>query len=95
MSNFICEHCGTPILEGEGGHYITGCVHYPDYIAPLSEEEDEELRKETRYGFPAKIYPGNKYGDYMNICIHCEKQFVGYKNDPNCGDHPTADKEKP
>lgn len=29
MSNFRCEHCGTDILEGLGGQYITECEHYP------------------------------------------------------------------
>lgn len=29
MSNFICDKCGTYINEGNGGHYITGCEHYP------------------------------------------------------------------
>ena len=29
MSNFYCEHCGTAILEGKGGYYVTGCEHYP------------------------------------------------------------------
>jgi|SRR5580765_2546198 len=29
MSNFNCQKCGKPILEDEGGKYITGCEHYP------------------------------------------------------------------
>jgi len=29
MSHFLCEVCGKEILEGPGGHYITGCEHYP------------------------------------------------------------------
>jgi len=29
MSNFICEKCGKEIVEGDDGHYITGCEHYP------------------------------------------------------------------
>lgn len=29
MSNFRCEVCNTDILEGPGGHYVTGCPHYP------------------------------------------------------------------
>ena len=29
MSNFNCPECGTPIIEGENGHYITWCEHYP------------------------------------------------------------------
>lgn len=28
MSNFICEHCGTSIIDSPKG-YITGCEHYP------------------------------------------------------------------
>ena len=27
MSNFLCEHCGTEIIDSEQG-YITGCEHY-------------------------------------------------------------------
>jgi len=29
MSNFNCDICGLPILEGDNGEYITGCTHYP------------------------------------------------------------------
>jgi len=29
MSNFNCHICGSPILEGDDGEYITGCSHYP------------------------------------------------------------------
>jgi len=29
MSNFKCEKCGTDILEGYGGRYVTSCQHYP------------------------------------------------------------------
>ena len=28
MSNFTCEHCGTPIIDSAQG-YATGCDHYP------------------------------------------------------------------
>ena len=38
MSNFYCEHCGKPILEGKGGSYVTGCEHYP------TEEREPEQR---------------------------------------------------
>lgn len=43
MSNFYCEHCGTAILEGEDGHYITGCEHYPlsERLKPTREEGSE------------------------------------------------------
>ena len=30
MSNFICEKCGTIIVDTPRG-YTTGCEHYPDY----------------------------------------------------------------
>lgn len=39
MSNFICEQCGKEIMEGSGGHYITGCEHYP-----MFEQESKEDR---------------------------------------------------
>lgn len=29
MSNFICPHCGTAIIENERGEYVTGCEHFP------------------------------------------------------------------
>lgn len=29
MSNFKCDKCGTNILEGEDGWYVTGCQHFP------------------------------------------------------------------
>lgn len=28
MSSFICEHCGTAIIDSDTG-YVTGCEHYP------------------------------------------------------------------
>lgn len=32
MSNFICEQCGTPIIDTPNG-YKTGCAHYPPDLA--------------------------------------------------------------
>ena len=29
MSNFICPQCGINIIEGDNGHHISGCPHYP------------------------------------------------------------------
>jgi hypothetical protein len=29
MGNYNCEICGTAIIEGRSGHYITECEHYP------------------------------------------------------------------
>lgn len=28
MSHFICEYCGTEILEDKDGYYITECPHF-------------------------------------------------------------------
>jgi len=55
MSNFNCEYCDTPILEGEGGHYITSCKHYPlesRNIAPIYAQNkirDEMIKSEVLY----------------------------------------------
>ncbi len=32
MSNFICEHCATPIIDTPNG-YKTGCEHYAPDLA--------------------------------------------------------------
>ena len=31
VSNFNCEQCGSPIIDGSSG-YVTGCEHYPIHI---------------------------------------------------------------
>lgn len=37
MSSFLCEHCGTEILDSRDG-YVTGCIHYPMVMERLSKE---------------------------------------------------------
>ena len=45
MSNFFCENCKAAILEGEGGHYVTGCEHYPvDHGQAIKEYEAKGFR---------------------------------------------------
>lgn len=46
MSHFICEHCGTEILEDKHGFYITECEHYP--MEHWTQEEIEAAKNEAR-----------------------------------------------
>ena len=83
MSNFICEKCGTPILEGEDGHYITGCEHYPLNGKPKTFDP-----KATYYGaggietidvIHAKLSPEQFIGFCMGNAIKylCRANFKG------------------
>lgn len=54
MSNFNCEKCGLPILEGKNGYYITECVHYPiENLKELSMDilqiTEEQAKKMISY----------------------------------------------
>ena len=41
MSNFLCEHCGKPIIDSPRG-YVTECKHYP-----LRKEEKMAVKKKA------------------------------------------------
>jgi len=47
MSNFICDQCGKYIYEGKGGHYITGCEHYPIEQMNSTQTPDNEVALNT------------------------------------------------
>ena len=48
MSNFICEICGCPILEDEGGFYVTQCTHYPLDTSEDTSDHQREHNKELK-----------------------------------------------
>ena len=37
MSNFICGHCGTEIVEDDEGYYTTECEHYPRRLTNVAK----------------------------------------------------------
>lgn len=42
MSSFICEHCGTGVIDTSSG-YINGCPHYPvEDLTEMSEKMKSE-----------------------------------------------------
>lgn len=46
MSSFLCDKCGKEILEGDGGHYMTGCKHWPlDDLVKNQKPLDPEFSK--------------------------------------------------
>jgi len=45
MSNFKCPHCGTLILEGEDGNYITGCEHYPMEQVKRDRKKEQDIEQ--------------------------------------------------
>lgn len=47
MSNFICDECGIYIREGSGGHYVTGCEHYPIEKMNQPQTPDNEVAIQT------------------------------------------------
>ena len=56
MSNFICEECGAPILEGEDGHYITGCEHYPQDETDMPTKPKEEQLAENHWKWLSQLF---------------------------------------
>jgi len=78
MSHFKCEECGTNILEGDNGQYITGCIHYPMNTI-LTDKECQELRT-YRYipdSFNTMLRAAATIG-YMRA-MDCFKDFVKEK----------------
>jgi len=39
VSNFQCAECGTNITEGDDGHYVTFCEHWPKEESKSSEPD--------------------------------------------------------
>ena len=62
MSNFCCEYCGTSIVEGADGEYITECKHYPKEtkrISPIYARNqllDQMAKENQQWGLYDEIY---------------------------------------
>lgn len=70
MSNFNCPECGTAIVEGDGGHYVTGCEHYP-----LEKKEKHFCQQWD--DFRCRLGPGKLCVGC--VCLDCSKQCEGCK----------------
>lgn len=75
MSNFNCEKCGLPILEGKNGYYITECVHYPiENLKELSMNSANEILNQNE----ETTYFSIKSRKYRNVKVHKDSKS-GYK----------------
>lgn len=76
MSSFICEYCGTHIIDTDKG-YITGCEHYP-----LPERKD--MTETTFFKIPTITIKVDKpikiYQKEIKTCLDCPNFHSYYKN---------------
>ncbi len=63
MSSFMCPDCNAQIIEGPGGHYLTGCEHFPRWPDCSTPE------------CPSKVCTWGS----ADKCYICEEQIVGKK----------------
>jgi hypothetical protein len=62
MSHFRCDQCGTDILEGDDGNYITECEHYPLKVVKISDAAKRRETKKRREAIEAVC----KYADSLD-----------------------------